>query len=246
MEKNIAVVHPRMDNDEISQLISKGIAGALFSISHQNYALAAKLIRQVKELSAKHNRPVSIIQDVSEMQDPMDLEFGLRTGVNWVAADKEEYLQKAKKINKHAGLIFKGRGLPKKFRVDSVMADSFLDPDAHVKELGNLQVKHLTTPHTNQDIIDMLMNMAGHVDAPVVALSDLAVARALSWRRPKHKIIFTSKDNHQVAKSALFWGVHPMYEKNDIYSFIKNRQLAKNGQRFVDGRNIKHVSISSI
>src|SRR5437762_558259 len=84
--------------------VAKGGAGALFSINNQNYSLAAKLIRQVKDLSKKHNRPVSIIQDVSDMTDPLDLEFGLRTGVDWVATDNAEHLKMTKGLNKLAGL----------------------------------------------------------------------------------------------------------------------------------------------
>src|SRR6186997_2221358 len=105
MQKYIAVVNPRMDNDEISRLISQDVAGAMFSITHQNYPLAAKLIAQVKALSRKHNRPISLIQDVSDMKDPLDMEFGVRSGVDWLVVANQEQLKMARKLNKDIPII---------------------------------------------------------------------------------------------------------------------------------------------
>jgi hypothetical protein len=53
MQKYIAVVNPKMDEDDITRLIRKGIAGALFEISHQNYPLAMHLIELIQRLSQK-------------------------------------------------------------------------------------------------------------------------------------------------------------------------------------------------
>src|ERR1041385_5136217 len=117
MQKYIAVVNHRLDNDEISQLIAKDFAGALFQISHGNYPLAAKLIAQIKEISRQHQRPISLIQDVSNMTNPLDLEFGLASGVDWVATDQEDHVKMAKGLDKLAHVIFKGRNLPKGIRV---------------------------------------------------------------------------------------------------------------------------------
>src|SRR6185436_3071863 len=122
MQKYIAVVNPKMDDDEISRLIAKDIAGALFQISHQNYPLAAQLIAKVKRLSLHHNKPISIIQDISGMDDDLDLEFGMKSGADWVVTDNEKHLKMAKGLNKLAQIIYKGRNLPKGIRVDSVMA----------------------------------------------------------------------------------------------------------------------------
>ncbi len=263
MQKYIAVVNPRMDDDEISHLIGKGIAGALFEISHQNYPLAAKMIRQIKELSRKHNRPVSIIQDVSEMTDPLDLQFGLRSGAHWVASDNAEHLKMAKGLNKLAGLIFKGRNMPKGLRVDSVMADGFLDPDAQVlgRQGGQTrlprrfddyypmhggQVKHLISEHQNQAILDSLIHIAGHAGAAAIAVSDLDMAKALSFRRPSKKIIFAPKDQALVAKGSIYWGVHPVYVGNNLVSSLKNMELVKKGQRVLDATDVKHVMIHLI
>src|SRR5581483_11291773 len=109
--------NPKMDEDEISRLIRKGIAGALFEISHQNYPVAMRLISLVKELARRFNKPASIIQDVSNMTDPLDLQIGLKSGAHWVATDKPEHIKLARGLNKLAHVIYKGRNLPRGVRV---------------------------------------------------------------------------------------------------------------------------------
>src|SRR3989338_8907545 len=132
MQKYIAVINPRMDQDEIARVITKYIAGALFSISHQNYPMAAKLMAQVKALSKKQNRPISLIQDVSGMTDPLDLEFGVRSGVNWLVVSNPEQAKMAKKLNKNIPIIWKVAKFPKDVGVDSILHTRLADPDAAV------------------------------------------------------------------------------------------------------------------
>jgi|GEM_PF-6773688 pyruvate kinase len=243
MQKYIAVVNPRMDDDEISHLIAKDIAGALFEISHQNYPLAAKLIRQIKELARRQKRPVSIIQDVSAMNNPLDLEFGLRNGVDWIASNREADLKRARGLDKLAGIIFKGRNIPKGIRVDSVMAANFMDPDAQVVGHKSGSIKHLISQHADQALLDSLIHVGGHAGATHIAVGDLDLAKALSWRRPNKKIVFAPQDHSQAARAGILWGVHPIFAGKDLSSSLKNVGLAKKGDRIVDATNIKHVAI---
>jgi pyruvate kinase len=224
MHKYISVVNHRMDDDDISHLIGQGIAGALFQINHQDYSRASKLIALIQKLAKKYNRPISIIQDVSDMQDPMDLEFGTKSGVHWVATDKVEHVKMARGLNKLASVIFKGRNLPKKIKVDSVLAEGFLDPDAHV--IGsNHKLKHIISDHKNQKILDSLLHFSQHASSNAIAVADLELAKALSFRRPSQKIIFAPKDAHLASKSSLFWGVHPIFRGSDLISSLKNSHV---------------------
>ncbi len=245
MQKYIAVVGPKTGEDDLGNLIAKGISAAIFSIAHQNYALAAKTIALVKELARKNKRPISIIQDASGMTDPMELEFGVKSGAHWVASDNVQHLKQAKKYNKSAGLIFKGRTLPKEIRVDSIMSDSFLDADAEILGLREGQIKHIITDHPDQKILDALLDIAGHTGASSIAVSDLELAKALSWRRAKHKIIYAPKDKGLAGKAALFWGVHPM-EPGNLVSNLKNGNIVKSGERVVNATNPKHIEIHII
>ena len=244
MQKYIAVVNPRMDDDEISHLIGKGIAGALFQISHQNYALAAKMIKQVKDLAGKNNRPISIIQDTSEMTDPLDMQFGMKSGVDWVASDKPEHVKMARGLNKLAGVIYKGRNLPKGLKVDSVMAEGFFDPDAQVLGQKDGQIRHIISEHQDQVLLDSLMHFATHAGASAIAVSDLDLARSLSWRRPDQKIIFAPQDRSLAAKGALYWGVHPVFFANNLSSTLLDAKVTHNQERILDARDPKHVTIS--
>jgi pyruvate kinase len=246
MQKYIAVINPRMDDDEISQHIAKDIAGAIFQISHQNFALANKLIQQVKELSKIHKRPISIIQDVSEMEDPLELEFGMKSGSDWIVTDKAEHLKMAKGLDKLAKIIFKGRNLPKGIRVDSVMSDSFLDPDAEVMGHKAGQIKHIITDHKDQQSWDSILDIASHAGSNSIAVSDLNAAKALSWRRPNKKIIFAPKDHELARKGAILWGVHPIYRGTDLVSSIKNVDVMQKGERVLDATNAKHIKIHVI
>ncbi len=244
--KYIAVVNPRMDDDEISHLIAKDIAGALFQISHENFALASKLIEQVKKLSKQHHRPISIIQDLSGMTDPMDLEFGLRSGADWVVTDQPEHVKMAKGLNKLAHVIFKGRNLPKDIRVDSVMADSFMDPDATVMGKSAGQIKHIIQPHENQVILDSVLDIAHHAGCSAVAVSDLDLAKALSMRRPDKKVIFAPEDHDHARRGAIYKSVHPIYKGRDLISSLRNAQMMKRGERVADATDTKHVAIHLI
>ncbi len=235
-----------MDDDEISKLIAKDIAGALFQISHQNFALASKLIEQIKRLSKLHQRPVSIIQDLSGMEDPMDLEFGLKSGADWVVTDQPEHVKMAKGLHKLAHVIFKGRNLPKGIRVDSVMADSFLDHDAEVIGQKAGQIKHIIQPHESQVILDAVMDIAHHAGSSAVAVSDLELAKALSFRRPDKKIIFAPDDHNYARRGAIYKDVHPIYRGPDLISSIKNAKVMKKGERVVDATDSKHVAIHLI
>ncbi|MBX4187285.1 MAG: hypothetical protein KW802_03470 [Candidatus Doudnabacteria bacterium] len=246
MRKYITVINPRNDSDEVSRWIGKNIAGCLFQISHQNFALANKMIQQVKELSQIHKRPISIIQDVSEMEDPMDLEFGMKSGADWIVTDKEDHLKMAKGLDKLAKIIYKGRTLPKGIRVDSIMSDSFLDPDAEVLGRDKGQIKHIISEHKDQKLLDTLMELAHHAGSSAVAVSDLDLAKALSWRRPTKKIIFAPKDHDQARKAAILWGVHPIYRGKDLVSSVKNVDLMKKGERLADATDIKHVTVHLI
>ena len=239
--KYIAVVNQKMDEDEIEGLIRKGIAGAIFEIAHQNYHGAARLIELIKKLARKYNRPISIMQDISNMQDPLDLQFGLKAGTHWVASDKEEHMKLARGLDKLAGLVFKGRNLPKGVRVDSVIADTFMDPDAQI--LGGGQLKHLTTDHKDQSILDSLLEIANSSDSSAVAVSDHGLARALSYRRPRSKIIFAPSNPEHASRAAIYWGVHPLFAKNDLAASLKMAGLADPGQRVVDATDAKHVTI---
>ena len=243
MQKYIAIVHPRMDDDEISKLIAKDMAGALFQISHQNYPLASKLIEQVKRLSHKHHRPISLIQDISGMDDDLDLQFGLKSGADWVVTDTEDHLKLAKGLDKLAKVIYKGRNLPKSVRVDSVMADSFLDPDAEVIGHKAGQIKHMISPHKDQHILDTLLDISHHAGAKSIAVSDLDLAKSLSWRRPNKKIIFVPKNHDLARRAAIYWGVHPVYFGTDLSSTLKHAKIAVKGDRVVDAMDAKHVAI---
>ncbi len=243
MQKYIAVVHPRMDDDEISALIAKGVAGALFSISHDNYPMALKLIQQVKTLSRKHNRPVSLIQDVSSMEDPIDLELGVKSGVDWILTDNHEHMKQARGLNKLIGLIHKGRNLPKKVKVDSVMSDLFADPDAQVIGHKAGQIRHLITPHTKQRILDSIMHFAPHTNSSLIAVSDFNLAKALSWRRTGNKIVFAPQDHNLAAKASIYSGIYPVYAGSDLPATLKGADLAKTGDRYMDATDPLHVSV---
>lgn len=242
MQKYIAVVNPKMDEDEITRLIRKGIAGALFEISHQNYPVAMRLIDLVQKLSRKYNHPISLIQDVSNMQDPLDLAVGAKSGAHWVATDKEEHLKQIKGLNKLAGIIFKNKKLPKGFRVDSVMASDFLDPDAEIPNSSSGQIKHLITEHAHQKLVDTLSALSEHSHAAGIAVSDLDLARALSHRRFKKTIFVTDKDA-LANKAAIYWGVHPVLGKSDTTSSAKNSGLFRRGERFLDASDRRHIAI---
>jgi pyruvate kinase len=235
-----------MDDDEISELIAKDIAGALFQISHENFALASKLIEQVKKLSHLHQRPVSIIQDLSGMTDPLDLEFGLKSGADWVVTDQAEHAKMAKGLHKLAHVIFKGRNLPKDIRVDSVMADSFMDHDAEVIGKNAGQIKHIIQPHKNQGILDAVMDIASHAGSSAIAVSDLDLAKALSMRRPDKKIIFAPTDHNHARRGAIYKSVHPIYMGHDLVSSIRNAKMMSKGERVVDAMDPKHVAIHLI
>jgi pyruvate kinase len=241
MPKYIAVVNPKMDEDDITRLIRKGIAGALFEISHQNYPVAAQLIELIQRLSRKYHRPISIIQDVSSMEDPLDMQFGLKSGVDWVATDKHEHVKLAKGLDKLAGVIFKGRNLPKNIRVDSVLADDFLDPDAEI--IGGGHIKHMLSHHPNQMALDSIMHIADHADSSAVSVNNLELAKGLSFRRPKIKIIYAPNDQRLASKAAIYKGVHPIYLADDLIAAIKEHELAKKGDRVMDATDPKHIEI---
>ncbi len=245
MQKYIKVVNHRMDKDDISHLIGQGVAGALFQISHQDYSRASKLIEMIQKLAHKHNRPISIIQDVSDMADPLDLEFGMKSGVHWVATDKPEHVKMARGLDNLASIIFKDCKLPKGVKVDSVMSEGFLDPDAEV--LGSRKhVKHLISEHKDQKILDALLHVAHHAGANSIAVEDLDLAKALSFRRPSQKIVFAPKNHHLASKSSIFWGVHPIFRVHDLISSLRNSHVAKKGERVADATDTKHVSIFTI
>ncbi len=233
-----------MEKDELSSLIAKGVAGALFEISHQNYPAAARLVANIKELARKHNRPVSIIQDLSEMQDPLDLHFGMRTGVHWVASHDANHLKIAKGLSKLAGLIYKGRNLPKDVKVDSVMADNFMDPDAEIAGIG--QVKHLTVEHKNQALLDSLLHMAKNSDASGIVVSDIDLAKALAFRRSGKKIILAPKNNSEAEKASIYPGIHPLFVSKDLASNLLYSKAIDPNERVLDARDIKHVAINMV
>ncbi|OGE73805.1 MAG: hypothetical protein A3C49_01245 [Candidatus Doudnabacteria bacterium RIFCSPHIGHO2_02_FULL_42_25] len=261
--KYIAVVNPRMDDDEISHLIAKDIAGALFQISHQNYALASKLIEQVKKLSKKHHRPVSIIQSLSELSDPLDLEFGIKNGVDWIVTDQAEHAKVAKGLKKLTHVIFKGRNLPKDIRVDSIMSEKFLDPDAEVagykygparhasveafeQGVAGGQIKHLHGPHKNQAVLDSILDIAHHAGCSAVAVSDFDLAKALSFRRPDKKIVFAPDDHNLARRAAIYKSVHPIYKSRNLISSLHDAKMMKKGERIADATDAKHVAIHLI
>lgn len=245
--KYIAVVNPSMDEDEITGLIRKGIAGAIFEISHQNYPMAIELIDLIKRLAKKYHKPLSIIQDTSNMEDPLDMEVGIKSGVHWVASDKHEHMKMARGLNKLAGLIFKGRNLPKGIKVDSVMADGFLDPDAQVLGMkSGGQIKHLVTEHANRTLLDSLLHIAHQARSHAIAVSDPHLAKALSYRRPSRKIILAPGNHEHAAKAGIYWGVHPVFGDADALSLVKNADLLKKGQRLVDATEPKHVTIHMV
>jgi pyruvate kinase len=243
MQKYIAVVNPRMDEDDIARLIRKGIAGAIFEISHQNYPVAMRLIDLVQKLAKKNNRPISIIQDVSNMQDPLDLEVGLRAGVHWVATSQPEHVKLVRGLNKLAGVIYKNRNLPKGVLIDSVMSSDFLDPDAEIYGQSQGQIKHLVTDHKNQKLLDALLHLAQESHTKALAVSDLELAKSISQRRPMQKIIFVAGNDAEASKGSLYWGVHPMYPTSDTQSAIRNSHLVKKGERILDATRGKHVTI---
>jgi len=246
MQKYIAVVNPSMDEDEITRLIRKGIAGALFEISHQNYPVAMRLIDLVQKLSKKYHKPISLIQDVSEMEDPLDLEVGLKSGVHWVASDKEQHMKMAKGLNKLAGLIFKGRKLPKGIQVDSVMADNFVDPDAQVLGQPHNQIKHFTAEHKNQPLLDTLLHLAHQADTHAIAVSDLGLAKALSMRRPKRKILFVPENPDHASRAAIYWGVYPVFAGPNAFASARNQELVRQGQRVMDATTPKHITVHMV
>lgn len=234
MQKFIAVVSPKIDTDEISRMIESGISAAIFSISHQNYGLAARLITDIQNLSKKFNRPISIIQDTSETSEPVDLELGVKSGIDWLATSDPVHIKFAKKFNKTMPIIFKGRNLPKGIRVDSIMDRSFVDPDAVVRG-SNWQIKHLTTDHPRQSLLDSLLDMAQHANTSSIAVSDFDLAKTLSWRRPAQKIIFAPKNRKEASRAGILWGVHPV--------FGHYGHLTKKGERVLDATDAKHVKI---
>ena len=244
MQKYIAVVNPKMDDDQISRLIAQDVAGAIFSISHQNYPLAAKLIRQVKKLSLKHNRPVSVIQDATDMLDPLDLEFGIRNGVDWVVVADPKYVNLARKLNKKMPVIWKGKKLPKNIPVDSIMSESIDDADATVEGWG--QIKHQPSPHVKQQVLETIRHIGDQAQTSAIAVSDLYTAKALSAMRSNQKIVYAPKDPALAPQGSIFWGVHPVFQQNNLHSHLKNRQLLKRGDRYLDARNTKHVTINLV
>ncbi len=236
MQKYIAVVNPKMGKDEISSLISQDIAGALFNISHKNYALAAKLIKQVKDLSRKYNKPVSLIQDATGEDDLLGLELGIKSGVDWLIVNSEKQANLAKKFKKSLPLIWKGK-LPKHIKVDAVMDKGLQDADA---KAGNLLMKHRVSPHVKQRVFDAIGHIASQANATAVAVSDIHSAKAMSAMRPKHKIIFAPKDSAHASKAAIYWGVHPVFHRKNFHSVLKR------GERYVDATDEKHVVINSV
>ncbi|HYC79837.1 MAG TPA: hypothetical protein VEC17_02325 [Candidatus Binatia bacterium] len=242
MQKYISVVNPRMDDDDISQLIAKGVAGILFSISHQNYTYALKLIQQVKELSRKYHRPISIIQDVSKMDDPMEMEIGVKGGVHWIATDNHEHMKMARGLNKLIGVINKGRNIKKNVKVDSVMSDLFLDPDAQVLN-SRSQIRHLLTSHPKQNILEMISHFAEHSETPIIAASDLDLAKALAWRRAKNKIVYAPEDHRLAEKAAIYRNIHPIYKTGDLLGSLKDQGFVKKGDRFMNATDPRHIEI---
>ena len=241
MKKYIAVVNPKMDDDQISKLIAQDIAGAILSISHQNYPLAVQLIAQVKRLSLKHDRPISLIQDATDMLDPLDLEFGMRNGIDWLVVADPKYVNLARKYNKKIPVIWKGKNLPKNLRVDSIMIETISDPDATVEGWG--QIKHQVSPHVKQQILDTIRHIGQQAQTSAIAVSDLEEAKALSAMRPDQKIVYAPKDPTLAPRGAIYWGVHLVFERKNFMAALNNRDLVKKGQRVLDARDTRHVAI---
>lgn len=235
-----------MDEDDIAKLIRQGVAGAIFEISHQNYPVAMRLIDLVQKLARKYNRPVSLIQDVSGMQDPLDLQIGARGGVHWVATDNPEHVKLARGLNKLAGIIYKDRKLPKGMTVDSVMSSDFVDPDAEIAGHARGQIKHLIVEHKDQKLLDALSHIASHACAAGIAVQDLGLAQGLSHRRVGQKIIFAPKTDTAASKAAIYWGVHPVFGQTDIIGAIKNANILSRGSRMLDATQPRHITIHTI
>ncbi len=190
------------------------------------------------------NRPVSVIQDASAMLDPMDMQFGMRNGIDWVVVSTPEQVRLARKFGKKIPVIWKGKKLPKNLSVDSIMDQSIQDPDATV--IGGHHLKHRISPHLKHRIMESIKHIAQHSNASAIAVSDLDEAKSLSSMRPAVKIIFAPRDGELAARASILWGVHPVFSSKNLHSTLKNRQLVRKGERFVDATNSKHVTINSV
>jgi hypothetical protein len=152
-------------------------------------------------------------------------------------------MKMARGLNKLIGLISKGRNLPKSVKVDSVMSDIFADPDAEILGSDSGQIRHLTTQHRKQHLLDSIAHFADNCGSAAVVVNDLDLAKALSWRRVRNKIVYAPEDHNLAAQASLFKGVHPVYFSHDLGATLKDIGLVKKGDRIMDATEPKHVAI---
>lgn len=242
MQKFIAVVNQKMDEDEISKLLRAGVSGAIFSISHQNYPAAARLVELVQSLARKYNCHVSIIQDVSDMENPLDLEFGNRIGAHWMMTDKPEHVKLSNGLNKLAKVIYKGQSLPNDVRIDGIMSNGFIDPDVSTLD-KKMQIKHILFPHEKQSILDSLIDIAHHSKLGAIAVSDLDHAKGLVWRRPnKIKIVYAPANRSLADQASIYPRIHTVYGGGNVVKDIKSSGLMGKKDKVLDATDINHVA----
>jgi pyruvate kinase len=249
MQKHIAVVGPQTEEDELGNLVAKGMSAALFEVAHQNYPMAAKIISMVKELGKKSGRPIGLLQDISNMTDPLDLEFGLKSGVDWVVVSDQNQgnaaLSMGKKLGKITPVIYKNKLNTDMGGFESLMYRPEME-EADAKVLGceeNWVVYHTLKPNNKTFAIDSILDFANQVEAEAIIVSDLDMSKRLSKLRPEQKIIFATDNPAQAGVASIWWGVHPVLQDKDLYSRLRHSNLVTKGQRFIDAADSRHVNI---
>lgn len=240
MPKNIVSIKPSVGESDLRKLLSKKVAAVIFSIEHQNYGALTRMVERVRAIGHEFKRPISTILDISDMEDDLDLNFGIRNKVDWIITDKLPHLKQIRNLSKSVGIIYKGRDLPKDVKVDSISGFSFIDPDA-VLGKSSLQIKHLVIPHAKQTLLDSLIDIAIHGDLAAIVVSDLELAKGLIWRRPKLKVIYSPQNSSDVAKAALYGGIEPIFAGQDICGDLKASGLINKNEKVLDATDIAHV-----
>ena len=81
-----------------------------------------------------------------------------------------------------------------------------------------------------------LLEIAKHAGAKTILVSDLSLAKMISHLRQELRIVFVSKDYHQLAQACLLWGVEPVKSLSAISSLHPK-------ERFVDATNFHKSAV---
>lgn len=108
--------------------------------------------------------------------------------------------------------------------------DDFYHPE---KSYKNLKEKDLVLAHN-------LLHVGRQAHAKVIVVSRLALAMQLSrFRSEEEQILLASRDESELRKSSLVWGVAPLVLKGNLQSILKHQGLIAPSERYLDATSLK-------